>query len=480
MASLSSAGTLVTAPGGHGTEYGLPIPTLAKPEEAQVFVDARIAEGSDFIKIIYDDGRTYSSGLPTLDKAALTAVIKAAHKRGKLAVVHIATLEGARTAIEAGADGLAHLFYDEAFDPDFGRTVAQHKAFVIPTFSVLESVCGSSGASTLAEDSCCSPYLTSADIVGLKKTFPFSLKIGRKGYEGAEKALQQLKAEGVPLIAGTDTPNPGTAYGASLHRELELLVQAGLTPVEALKAATATPAAIFGLTNRGRIQSGYDADIVLVNGDPTQNIRATRDIAAIWKNGAKVDRKAYREAVEKEKATTENLKRTLPPQGSESGLISDFEAEGIKANFGAGWNVSTDALRGGKSTAEMTRSEGGARGSNGSMLITGRIAEGSPNPWAGAFFSPGPAVMAPANLSSKKAVSFWAKGQGKTCYIMVFAQSLGWMPSIQTFAAGLEWKQYVFPFEKFNTDAHDLTGLFFGGGPEPGEFFIFLDDVRLE
>jgi imidazolonepropionase-like amidohydrolase len=480
MAGMITSGTLVTAPDGHGTEYGLQIPTLLKPEDAQAFVDARIAEGSDFIKIVYDDCKTYSSGSPTLDKAELTAVIRAAHKRNKIAVVHITTLEQARTAINAGADGLAHLYYDEAFDPDFGRTAARHKAFVIPTFSVLESVSGTSGATALAEDSCCSPYLTQADIAGLKKTFPFSPKSGRKGYEGAEKALRQLKAEGVPILAGTDTPNPGTAYGVSLHRELELLVQAGLTPVEALKAATSTPAEIFGLTKRGRIQSGYNADMVLVNGDPTQHIRATRDIAAIWKNGARVDRKAYRETVEREKAAAENQKRTLPPQGSESGLISDFESEGIKANFGAGWTVSTDALRGGKSTAEIRKAEGGAKGSKGSMLISGRIAVGSAYPWAGAFFSPGPDVMSPANLSSKKSVSFWAKGQGKTCYIMVFAQSLGWTPSTQTFTAGPEWTQYVFPFEKFNTDAHDLIGLFLGGGPESGDFEIYLDDVRLE
>ena len=58
MADLFSAGTLVTAPHGHGTEYGIPIPTISSPDEAQAFVDARIAEGSDYIKIIYDDGKT--------------------------------------------------------------------------------------------------------------------------------------------------------------------------------------------------------------------------------------------------------------------------------------------------------------------------------------------------------------------------------------------------------------------------------------
>lgn len=478
MAGLISAGTLVTAPGGHGTEYGLSIPTISKPEESQAFVDARIAEGSDFIKIIYDDGSQYSINWPTLDKETIAAVIQAAHKRNKLAVVHIAKLQEAKMVIEANANGLAHLFSNDDFDPEFGKFVAKHKAFVIPTFSVLESLSGASGAPSLIEDRSLSPYLNQRDITNLQQLFP--VKLGRAGYEAAEKALQQLKREGVPILAGTDTPNPGTTPGASLHRELDLLVEAGLTPMEALKAGTATPAKIFNIENRGRIQSGFIADLLLVNGDPTEDIKVTRDIAAIWKNGVKVDRKMYREAVEKEKAEMERQKAAPSPPGSESGLISDFEDEEIKAKFGSGWSVSTDAMMGGKSTAEFKRIEGGVQGSKGSMLITGNIGEGSTYKWAGAFFSPGSAMMAPANLSSKKAMSFWTKGDGKTYLIMIFAQSLGWQPAIKTFKTGIEWNQYTFPFEDFGTDAHDLMGIFFGGGLDIGEFTFQIDNVRLE
>ncbi len=480
QASLVSAGSLVTAPRGHGTEYGIPFPTISKPEEVQAFVDARIAEGSDFIKIIYDDGKTYSINWPTLDQATLTAVIQAAHHRKKLAVVHIATLAGARTAIAAGADGLVHLYCDDAFDPEFGRLVAQHQVFVIPTLSVLESVSGTSGAPTLVEDPYLAPYLKPSDITNLKQTFPFTFQMGRKGYEGAEKALQQLNTAQVPILTGTDAENPGTTYGASLHRELALLVQAGLTPIEALKSATSVPAAIFHLTDRGRIQSGYNADLLLVKGDPTTGITTTRNITAIWKNGIPVDRKTYRETTAKEKTAVAAHIVEPPPAGSESGWISDFEAEAISANFGAGWSVSTDTMMGGKSTAEFHRVTGGAQGSTGAMMITGNIVAGIPSSWAGAFFSPGLAMMTPANLSAKKTVSFWAKGDGKTYYIMIFAQSLGYMPAIQTFAVGSEWKQYTFPFEQFNTDAHDLTGLFLGGGLTPGDFTFYIDDIRFE
>lgn len=139
-ARFQTAGTLVTVPKGHGTEYGLPIPTITKPEEAQAFVDARIAEGSNYVKIIYDDGHTYGLNLPTLNQEALAAVIEAAHKRHKAAVVHMGSLQEARDAVALGADGLSHLFVDQKPDPDFGRFVAAHHAFVVPTLSVLASI----------------------------------------------------------------------------------------------------------------------------------------------------------------------------------------------------------------------------------------------------------------------------------------------------------------------------------------------------
>src|SRR5262245_35248889 len=98
-ADLFSAATLVTAPKGHGTEYGMDIPTITAPGEAQAFVDARIAEGSDWIKIVYDDGHEYGISFATIDVPTMKAVIEAAHARKKLAVVHIGDLAGARAAI---------------------------------------------------------------------------------------------------------------------------------------------------------------------------------------------------------------------------------------------------------------------------------------------------------------------------------------------------------------------------------------------
>lgn len=473
MASLVSAGTLVTVPGGHGTEYGLSIPTITSPEEAQSFVDARIAEGSDFIKIIYDDGRALSNELPTLDQATLRAVIEAAHRRGKLAVVHIMSLREAGEAIEAGADGLAHLFCEDAYDEEFGRLAARHDVFVIPTLTVLQIISGTFDPEAIVDDSLLSPYLRPSDVDQLRVPFPKTT--GRAGYEAAVRAVRQLKAAGVLLLAGTDA-----VIGVSLHHELGSLVEAGLSPVEALIAATSAPATAFDLADRGGLRPGLRADLVLVRGDPTEDIRATRDIVGVWKHGVRVEREAYRRSVEEHVAAVERQRHAPPPEGSESGLISDFEGGEISASFGFGWSISTDALISGKSTAEFEWTEGGARGSTGSMLISGTVPEGGPFAWAGAMFYPGPRPMSPANLSAKRGISFWAKGDGKRYSVMMFAQSLGYRPAIQYFVAEQEWTQYTFRFEQFGIDGHDLTGVFVGGGPEQGGFVLQIDDVKLE
>jgi imidazolonepropionase-like amidohydrolase len=479
LADLRSAGYLATVPGGHGTEYGMPVPTLTTPAEAQAWVDARIAEGSDYIKVIYDNFSAYGSQRPTLSKETMKAVIDAAHKRGKLAVVHIGDQQGAKDAINAGADGLAHLFADSAPTADFATLVAAHHAFVVPTLTVLESVSAIPSGESLTSDPRLVPYLTAENVTNLKKAFPAFPSHPSEKY--AEEAVRELMAAHVPVLAGTDSPNPGTAHGASIHRELELLVRSGMTPEQALAAATSVPARKFGLNDRGEIAPGKRADLLLVKGDPTQDITATRDIVAVWKVGVQDDRESYRAEIAKQKAAAEQAKTAAAPAGSESGVISDFESGKPDANFGAGWSVSTDSIAGGKSTGSMNVIAGGANGSGHALDVSGEIDGSLPYAWAGIMFSPGPQPFAPANLSGKKTLTFWAKGDGKTYRAMMFTQSGGRMPAQQTFVVGPEWKQFSFPLSAFNgTDGHDVAAILFVGGPQAGKFEFQIDEIRLQ
>jgi imidazolonepropionase-like amidohydrolase len=468
-ADIYSASTLVTVPGGHGTEY-FKIPTFTPGGDPQAFIDARIAEGSDYIKLIYDDGKAYSVSFPTLTKDDLRALIAAAHKRKKLTVVHIGSLAGARGAIEAGADGLAHLFGDVPPDPAFGKFVAEHHAFVVPTLTVVESASGTPSGASLTEDERLAPYLNAAELHQLHTAFP---KSAAPGYSlaNALAAVAQLKAAGATILAGTDSPNPGTAHGASIHRELELLVKGGLTPTEALTAATSTPAAVFHLADRGRIAPGLRADLLLVKGDPTVDIHATRDIVRIWKGGVALARTP-------EVRAKETAVATVPAEKLAAGMISNFDQGDTSAEFGFGWMVSTDAMMGGKSTSSMEVVDGGAAGTPKALLLHTAILEGYPFPWAGAMTLLGPKPMAPVDLSSKKGLHFYAKGD-TDIKVMVFAERLGRYPGIKAVHAGASWTEISLPWSDFGLDGKDIEAVLFSNGTTGGKVDFWIDEVAV-
>jgi hypothetical protein len=169
-ADLVSCGTLATVPGGHGTEYGLIIPTLSKPEEAQAFVDARIAEGSDFIKIIYGHGWQF----PCLDKPTLAALITAAHKRKKLAAVHIDNLQDASDVIECGADILAHVWGDREMNDGLLALARKKQTILIPTLTVISSICGLKPGLALINDAQLVPLIPPDALPDLQREFPTS------------------------------------------------------------------------------------------------------------------------------------------------------------------------------------------------------------------------------------------------------------------------------------------------------------------
>ncbi|MBX9731798.1 MAG: hypothetical protein K2X59_10760, partial [Sphingomonas sp.] len=170
MSDVFTSGFLATVPKGHGTEYGLPIPTLTKPEEADAWVAARIAEGSDYIKIVDEPGTIIGRTVPTLDVPTIRALVVAAHKRGKLAVVHAQTLATATESIDAGADGLVHLFADKDGGAAFAKLAKDKGAFIVPTYAVLEVFSGRSGSATLLDHPALSGLLPKAATDSVRQT----------------------------------------------------------------------------------------------------------------------------------------------------------------------------------------------------------------------------------------------------------------------------------------------------------------------
>ena len=468
-ADLFSAGTLVTAPHGHGTQFGLPIPTITAPEQAQAFVDARIAEGSDFVKIVMESGY----GFQSLDLATAKAVIEAAHRRGKLAVVHIGNEKDARAVLEAGADGLVHLFPGTSADARGLAALARDKgAFVIPTFTVLESMAGWRGDDLLADPAF-------ADLLDKDGQAPLKARYGNKAQPErllAPKAVTRALVDaGVPLLAGTDAGNPGTQYGASMHRELAALVDAGLTPVQALAAATSVPARVFKLGRRGSIEKGYKADLLLVEGDPSADIVATRRIVEVWKDGESANglREAQRRQVAKQEQQGGKA-LALPADGR----ISQFSQQQLASPFGMGWGPSTDSFVGGKSRVVLAAGPALADGQV-PLAVTATVAPGLPFAWAGVAFMPGKAPMQATDLSAAKLVRFKTRGDGKTYQLMAMSQGVQ-IPAAKSFTATPEWTEVSIPFSALKgLDPAAVTMLGFNAGPQPGDYCFEIADVRL-
>lgn len=284
-ADLRSAGIVATAPGGHPLELGGALPTLSRPEEALAFVAARVADGSDFLKIILEDGTTYGIESPTFDYPVVVALTKAGHEVGLLVVAHAAGQAFARQAVRAGVDVLAHAVVDEPPAADVVSSLAVRGTAVMSTLTVFEAA----ERHRLWMDPRVATYLEPSFLERLGE----HVAPEHRPMTQIDHGMRFIRAchnAGVPILAGTDAPNPATAPGASLHRELQLLVESGFSTTDALAAATSRPAGIFGLHDRGRIEEGLRPDLVLVAGDVERDISRTLEIRNVWRQGRDVER----------------------------------------------------------------------------------------------------------------------------------------------------------------------------------------------
>jgi hypothetical protein len=384
-------------------------------------------------------------------------------------------VEEARTAVHAGVDALVHLWYypgrhnQKQVPPETLKLMAERGTFVIPTLQVVYSICGHSRGETVIADPALSSY-TAAEALGtLKDRFRFSPPI----CQDLLKNVDVLKQSGVTILAGTDAPNPGSGHGVSLHDELALLQEAGLSTLEVLAAATSKPADAFVIPDRGRIAPGKLADLVLVTGDPTHDIHATRNIVTVWKNGWPAPRAAWAARVARQRAARA---QAVP------GAIGDFETGDVGSTFGSGLAGVSDAYLGGKSVVKTETGEGGARGTKYFLDVSGEAIRGRGDGlYAGVTFFPGLSQGGVADLSRFSTLVFFAKGDGQTYQISLHDQSGGWgKPVTRTFATSANWQEYRFKLSDFSgVSSMAIIGLFWGRST-PGKVAFQLDEIRLE
>ena len=286
-AELFSAGAMFTCKGDHGTQYpGVSVHEINNPTEAEIEI-AKIAKlRPDVIKIVYDHAWPQT---PSMNKETMSAALASAKKLGIKSVVHIGKWEDAREAVLAGATAITHLHFSEIPD-DIAILLGEKRVWIIPTLSVQSDLYNFVNNPDILK----SPLalrLVPKDILDSYSHFnPEASKYMKWFYEFQktnkihfQNSLKKLADAGARVLTGTDVPNIGTLVGFSIHREMKLLVEAGLSPWQALEAATTLPGEFLGLSYG--VTPGSIANLVVLSDSPIENIDNTQKIKMVIQHG---------------------------------------------------------------------------------------------------------------------------------------------------------------------------------------------------
>lgn len=303
---LYGSGSLITAPGSHpmSTIFNMavdpPAPAmeaigvtiLAPDADIPALIAAKQAAGVDAIKIIIEDGPPPWYPKPRLTDEQIRAIVGAAHARSLPVFAHISNSEHVRIALDAGVDGILHGPVDRLPD-DLVRRMAERRMTFVATFALYDGFVtwargeresdpyALAGVEPSAIDSLTAPSFLAAAAED---------EAGALGYlANASDNLRRVAAAGAPVALGTDVNNPFVFPGYSAHEELSWMVRAGLTPAEALRAATVGSAEFLRRSDQvGRVAPGHEADLILLARNPLERIENSRSIVAVMADGQPV------------------------------------------------------------------------------------------------------------------------------------------------------------------------------------------------
>ena len=249
------------------------------------------ARKTDLVKLWLDD---FGGSLPVkIRPEVYRAVMDEAHRRGLRVAAHIHDLVDAQAIVDAGVDILAHGVRDQPVPPDFIDKLKRRAVWYIPTLALDESTFAWADQAPWTRTAFVRAGLSAAlkreidDPVWRMQTLAApQTAAARRSLAVNLQNLKLLYDAGVKIGFGSDSgATPLRVPGVAEHRELTLMVQAGLTPLQALTVATRNAALLLGREDRGVLAAGRRADFVVLDADPSRDISATEHIVEVWEAG---------------------------------------------------------------------------------------------------------------------------------------------------------------------------------------------------
>ena len=267
---LLASGEMITMTGGHGWKIGR---ECDGPSVVRKAAREQIKAGATVIKIMATGGNLTPGpqGAPQLSEEEIRAAVEEAHKSGKRTTTHSHSAEGVKNALRAGIDCIEHGMFidDEALD-----FMKKHDIPYVPTL-VAPWICAMVGEER-----------------GLSKEAVEKTKsaIGRH-----MASFKKAVAKGIRIAMGTDAGTPFCEHGKAYIGELKLMVEGGFTPMQAITAATKSSAEVVGVSDsRGTLEPGKEADFLVLDVNPLDNLEAFGDIREVYQGGRRVERKYHR------------------------------------------------------------------------------------------------------------------------------------------------------------------------------------------
>ncbi len=458
----------ITTPGGHGLEIGrgeIFTQEVLTAREGRAAVRRALPNRPDVIKV-FSDGWRYgtSADLTSMEEGTLRAIVEEAHKASLPVLTHTVTVDKGKLAAAAGVDAIMHGMQDKPFDAELIAKMKAGNTAYGPTSAVYEP-------RTPVLDALLEKVLDTVSLQAFKGrpafAQPSALRIRK--YEILKANTKALYDAGIPIVSGTDAGISGTHHGWATLREITLLASSGLPPVEAIKAATLNSARVLRVDKeRGSIEPGKAADLLLIDGAPHTDINDIQKVHRVWLNGVEQD-------LPKLAAALAAPGPTPLPAIPAPALLDDFNRVDGRSRLDTRW---INTYEGGPDLSRALFQRIGRAAGNFALAIQAQMSESS-KPRVHMTLPLRPGGIEPMDLTASKAIEFEARGDSLAYNVIVSRRGKP-DPVTAPFTPGPGWKKFRIPLSALDCPCAEATAITFViSRPAGVRTWLELDNIKL-